>query len=189
MDKSTQTVSLVIVAWRRGAARLLDFILGYTLWILPAVLIAYQCFVPVTPATSTAYAWVLLAIMLVGIPVSFILEAVWYRLWGPTPGKRLYALRVVDVKGKQLSSGDYNARLLRLYCSGVLFGIPVFSQIGKCIQAGCFLNRGTTTYDDGRYQVLINTPSVAQIVVWTCLFTGAPALLQVLNIAAVTAGY
>lgn len=189
MDKATQAVSLIVVAWRRGSARLVDFVLGYTLWLVPTGCVAYQYFMPVNALTFNRYYLIWMSILLLGIPVAFIVEGLWYRMWGPTPGKRLFALKVVDIKGMQLSAADYNARLLRLYCQGVLCGIPVLSQLGKCIQAACLINRGSTTYDDGRYQVLITTPTVAQVVVWVILFTGVPALIQSLNVMAVLAGY
>lgn len=189
MHQMTQSVSLLVVAWRRASARLLDFSLGYALWVLPAGSIAYLVYTPVTDTSVNSYLAVLLAILLTGIPVAFLLESLWYRLFGPTPGKRLFALGVVDVKGKLLTPQDYNARLLRLYCAGLLFGVPLLSQLGKLIQAGCFLNRGTTTYDEGRYHVLIHTPSVPKIVAWACLFTFVPLSIQVLNIAAAMAGY
>ncbi len=189
MDQSTQSVSLIIVAWRRGAARLVDFVLGYTLWIVPTGLIAYQIFMPVTDKTFNLYLGVFLVLLLAGIPVAFILESVWYRLRGPTPGKRLFALSVVNTKGRLLTSQEYNARLLRLYCRGLLFGIPFLSQLGKLVQACCIVNRGITTYDENRYQVLIHTPTVLQIIVWVCLFTGVPIAIQILNITAAMAGY
>lgn len=171
MSESSVSNTLIVVVVRRYAARLLDLIIFYALWAVVLLGIAYLMGQTVMPTMESA-GYITMGLALLGFPLALFFEGVWYRFFGATPGKRLFELCVADLRGKPLTSSQYNARLWRVLFSGVFFYVPILGYLMACVQGACLLNRGSTTYDEGKYLVLAYRPSVFKIICWVVLSAG-----------------
>lgn len=81
------------------------------------------------------------------LPTALLLEAVVFELFGTTPGKWAFALRIRDAEGRSISSKTYFRRLVRLWWAGMGCGIPYLSIFVATFQTLRFAGRGWTSYD------------------------------------------
>lgn len=106
--------------WRRYFARLLDT----TLYTLPVTaFLTLVCHLNLV-RHSTAYSWIDL---IVGILMTLALEPVFLHLWGATPGKALFGLRVENADGTRLTWRQASARTRRVLWEGLGLWLPGYS--------------------------------------------------------------
>lgn len=84
---------------------------------------------------------------------AFLVEALWYWLFGRTPGKRLFCLHIVDTEKNVLTAKQYATRLCWVATVGIALHIPYVSTIPMLYQWFSLSKQGTTSYDKGRYHV------------------------------------
>ena len=85
---------------------------------------------------------------IMAIPISLILEAVAFNLFGTTFGKWAFSICVRDANGRPAESMRYFRRLLRLWGSGLGLGLPLVSLIAPWIQYQRVSSGRQTTYDE-----------------------------------------
>ena len=88
-----------------------------------------------------------LAFAIAILPVALLLEAVVFEVFGTTPGKWAFALRLRDNEGRPVSSKTYFRRLFRLWWAGMGCGIPYLWEFFATLQTFRFAGRGRTSYD------------------------------------------
>lgn len=81
------------------------------------------------------------------LPTALLLEVAVFEVFGTTPGKWAFALRIRDAEGRPISSKTYFRRLLRLWWVGMGCGIPYLCTFLATIQTLRFAGRGWTSYD------------------------------------------
>ena len=88
-----------------------------------------------------------LAFVVAILPVALLLEGVVFEVFGTTPGKWAFALRLRDWAGRPVASKTYFRRLFRLWWSGMGCGIPILGPLFATYQTLRFAGRGRTSYD------------------------------------------
>ena len=88
-----------------------------------------------------------LAFAIAILPTALLLEAAVFEVFGTTPGKWAFALRVCDGDGKPISSKTYFRRLVRLWWAGLGCGIPYWGIFLATFQTLRFAGRGWMPYD------------------------------------------
>lgn len=142
---------------RRLAARALDFIL-----------FAFMAFTAVEAVWSyfeigdwLDWGHTQLAFAVAILPVALLLEAVVFEIFGTTPGKWAFALRLRDGAGQPVATKTYCRRLFRIWWSGMGCGIPILGPLFATYQTLRFAGRGRTSYDQAMgldvYEVPIGT--------------------------------
>jgi hypothetical protein len=97
---------------------LIAFLLGF---ILPFLAPTFSYWLQ-RPEFSNLFAF------LAVIPISFVLDAIVHSIFGNTPGKALFKLRVEHVASNaNLGFVDYLSRNMRLFASGLALGIPILN--------------------------------------------------------------
>lgn len=81
------------------------------------------------------------------LPTALLLEAAVFEVFGTTPGKWAFALRIRDGMGRPISSKTYCRRLFRLWWAGMGCGIPYAAPFFATFQTLRFEARGRTSYD------------------------------------------
>lgn len=81
------------------------------------------------------------------LPMALLLEGVVFEVFGTTPGKWAFALRLLDGAGQPVASKTYFRRLFRLWWSGMGCGIPFLGPLFATYQTLRFAGRGRTSYD------------------------------------------
>lgn len=81
------------------------------------------------------------------LPLALLLEGVVFEVFGTTPGKWAFALRLLDGAGQPVASKTYFRRLFRLWWSGMGCGIPFLGPLFATYQTLRFAGRGRTSYD------------------------------------------
>ena len=129
--------------WRRWAARYVDLYCG----VIVASPVLLKCFAYFGVEGAFDKLNDVIA-GVVAIPVSLMLEAVVFNLFGTTFGKWAFSIRVRDADGHPVASRMYFLRLVRLWASGLGFGLPFVSFIAHWIQY-CKVRSGfNATYDE-----------------------------------------
>ena len=149
--------------WVRYWARSIDFmcycvfagvVLAFT-W--PAVLAIHQ---------------ILFGMLLLFVYV--FIEAAVLAVWGTTPGKALFRVRLQKSDGSKLTYKDALNRSIRVWMQGEGGGIPVLSLIMQIMAYNRLLNKGTTTWDEtGKFTVshqVIGTGRIGIIVLIFSVF-------------------
>lgn len=113
------------------------------------------------------------------LPLALILDALVYTACGNTLGKLLLGIKILTADGTRLSFIQYAKRNLKLWASGLAFGIPVFNLLTCVYQYRKLTSTGTTTYDK-HDAVLIETTKThwLKTTAFICLFV-ALVLTQV----------
>lgn len=104
--------------WQRFFARGIDLFMGA---ILPALILLFVC-------KENIFCWewmIFCGICCLLMP--FIWEPVFLCLWGTTPGKFIFGIRVTDYNGGRLSYVQALERTCSVMCYGVGFQIPVLN--------------------------------------------------------------
>jgi len=125
---------------------------------------------------QTPLATALLAILL--MPVSMLLDALFYAAIGNTPGKAIFGLRVVSRKLKTIGFGRYFSRNLRLWHRALACGLVPLTFFYMA-REGIRATRGTETLYDQKEGTRVSqpiVPSVAQPIVGFVLLTAALAV-------------
>ena len=130
-------------AGRRWVARCIDIYLGVIVaWPVLAKSLAYFGADGAFSKCNDAIGGI------IAIPISLILEAVVFNLFGTTFGKWAFSICVRDADGRPAASMKYFRRLLRLWGSGLGFGLPLVSLIAPWIQWQKVHSGRQTTYDE-----------------------------------------
>lgn len=114
------------------------------------------------------------------LPLILVLESLLHQMFGSSPGKKLFGLRVVSFRGNVLSFEQYLRRNFSLWVSGLALGFPLFNLITYG-QQGSRLKRGEqTTYDEELGTRVVASPmgSARKILAGLALF-----ILLVVNTA------
>lgn len=138
--------------WRRYFARLIDI----TLFSTVLSVVFWLAFSSVREAGKNIPGYPLVYLYAFNYLIaclSLVLEGVWYRLCGPTPGKRIMALEVVDLHGHPLTTRQYARRLADVFVAGYGLFIPFVSLVCMVRQKQWVQHRGATSYDMEKYRV------------------------------------
>ncbi|MBQ3314943.1 MAG: PrsW family intramembrane metalloprotease [Kiritimatiellae bacterium] len=130
-------------ACRRWAARFADMLCGCFI-VMPVLMKGLEYFG--TEGTFNKLNDVIGGV--ISIPLVLLLEAVVFELFGTTFGKWAFSIRVQDSNGHPVSSWIYFKRLVRLWASGLGFGLPVVSLIVPWIQYRKVRSGFNATYDE-----------------------------------------
>jgi hypothetical protein len=131
--------------WQRFFARIVDIwwqailigaALGYGLALFSADFVSWMS----KPGSAQLFG-------LVCLPISLVLDAAIYRVFGNTPGKVLLGLKVIGSNGSSLGFGKYLERNFSLWLYGFAFGLPFISVLTLIHQASR-LGRGLPARHD-----------------------------------------
>lgn len=87
-------------------------------------------------------------------PISLIVDAVIYQIFGNTPGKAMLGLKVEQLDSSPLSFGQYLGRNFSMWVSGLALGFPLFSFFTMLHQATRLGMGKQASYDErGGYRV------------------------------------
>ncbi|MDR3412075.1 MAG: TIR domain-containing protein [Formivibrio sp.] len=115
-------------AWRRFFARIYDL-----LW--EQLLVIVIAFIILSVSMPTFDLWFrsdranFMALMMICLPISLVIDAVLHSQVGNTPGKFLLGVNVFTSSGKPLTLAQYLSRNISLWVRGVGLGIPLLSMI------------------------------------------------------------
>lgn len=99
-----------------------------------------------------------LAFAIAILPTALLLEAAVFEVFGTTPGKWAFALRIRDGDGHDISSKTYFRRLIRLWWAGMGCGIPYLGIFAATFQTLRFAGRGWTSYDQAMGLAVYEAP-------------------------------
>jgi len=85
---------------------------------------------------------------LICLPISFILDAIIYRVFGNTPGKYLLGLNVEHVTSAPLTFFPYLKRNIYIWFSGFALGLPLVNFYRMFFQLMRLGKKKQTTYDE-----------------------------------------
>jgi uncharacterized RDD family membrane protein YckC len=132
--------------WRRFFARTLDI-----LWEAPLVgaIVGYLGSVntdlgDLIATSNPSVLGVLVA------PIVMLFDAAVVAMFFNSPGKALLGLKVVSAEAESLSPAEYLERNMRLWVSGMAFGLPLLSLFAAAYQGERAWRDGYTTYDRAR---------------------------------------
>lgn len=108
--------------WRRFLARMLDLYIYDLLW---SAVLAFVFHVNLG-ARST---WGNLFDLCITIVMMLFLEPLWLRLFGTTPGKAVFGLRIEGPDGSRLSYGEGLERTVRVIGAGMGYFIPIYNLV------------------------------------------------------------
>lgn len=129
------------LAWRRFLARQIDFLLFALFAGVLVAAVSPELAKWVTEVQDFYTGMVLIAAF---IPV----EALMLSRSGATPGKRLFALRVVHRDGQLMRWSTALVRSWRVYLLGQAAGLPIVSLIARGLAYQRFIEHGRTFWDD-----------------------------------------
>ena len=138
-DSSSEKKSLNnrTIPWARYFARLFDFIL-----------VGFICYVPVLIIWGSRNTNITLFQFLIVIPFIYIFfEPFCYVLWGATPGKFLYSIKVLNEDGSKLSLRKAVKRSLQVLIRGNAFGIPFLIVLANFIAFRYYEDNKQTPWD------------------------------------------
>lgn len=108
--------------WRRFFARTLDILIYEIIW---AAFLAFIFHVNLA-ARGT---WGNLFDSFLAIAIMLFLEPLWLHLFGTTPGKAIFGLRVEDEGGKRLSYSEGLERTWSVIGAGLGYNIPIYNIV------------------------------------------------------------
>jgi uncharacterized RDD family membrane protein YckC len=149
-------------ALRRLLARAVDA--GIFLFISTLTTVVASMYIRLGVGTNiwTSIGAIFVIYMIFNRVLAFVFEAIWYWCFGLTPGKRLFGLTVVDIEGKPLSAKQYASRLFNIVFSAYALFLPFLTPLFLIKQGLYASEKGATTYDEGKYQVLFDGWSVGK---------------------------
>ena len=130
-------------AFRRWTARCVDMLCCGVI-VMPVLMSGLMYFGACSAFTKFSY----VIGCVIAIPLSLLLEAVVFELFGTTFGKWAFSIRVRDSIGHPASSWIYFKRLVRLWASGLGLGLPIVSLIPPLVQYRKVHSGSSTTYDE-----------------------------------------
>lgn len=89
-----------------------------------------------------------LLLSIICLPLVLVVEALLYQVFGTTPGKALFRLRVANVQGAPLNFEQYLRRNMALWPSGLALGIPLIALLTCANQFGRLGGGLQTSYDE-----------------------------------------
>ncbi len=130
--------------WRRVGARLVDMFVYIIVFSTIAAFVAPDLATrgPVDPTKINPLYNLLL------LPVLVLVEAVILHMFGTTPGKALYSLRVTTADGARLSFSQALSRTARLWVVGMGMGLPILSLLAPIASYFRLTGRGRTWWDE-----------------------------------------
>ena len=127
-----------IIPWARFCARQFDLYFVCFLWIIP-INFAF--------GSGSDYSYVLAQHLMVSPFIYIFFEPFCISLWGTTPGKFLYGIRVLNKDSSKLSIKKSIKRSLQVYIRGMAFVLPIFSSIANYIAYRDYKNKKSTPWD------------------------------------------
>ena len=130
-------------AWSRYFARILDLVLE--IFVVGAAMAALEVdpFANVRPAGLADF-----LSGLVVTPLALAIDAVVLALFGTTPGKALFGIRVRGFEGRKLSFGQAILRNLGMWFFGLGLGIPIVTVVTLIVSARKLWARDQVVWDD-----------------------------------------
>jgi uncharacterized RDD family membrane protein YckC len=118
------------------------------------------------------------------VPISFLLDAIVYAIFGNTPGKALLGLKVTDSIGEPLTFIQYLRRNMAVWYSGLGLGLPIVTLITMANQGGALKEGHQASYDETTgYRVRTKKWNVFRFISFGIAFCGLISLISVLSIA------
>lgn len=108
--------------WRRYLARMFDVFLYRLLW---AAVLAFAFHINLQARSS----WGNLLDSFIAITIMLFLEPLWLNLFGATPGKAIFGLRIETPDGRHLSYGEGLERTRGVIGTGMGYNIPIYSLV------------------------------------------------------------
>lgn len=133
--------------WLRLGARLTDLLVCiFVMAGVASAIPALAARMPTDPTTiSTADQFLMTAVL--GVLV-VLLEGLLLHLFGTTPGKSLFAVRVTTAEGGRLSLGQSFQRAVRAWVLGMGAGLPILTILVPIASYFRLASRGRTTWDE-----------------------------------------
>jgi uncharacterized RDD family membrane protein YckC len=127
--------------WRRWVARMLDFVMGYALCGILIALILPDLARQLSQAESD-WAWYFAA-----TPLYIVLEGLALAIFGATPGKALFGLRVMREDGSAIPFEVALGRALRVWVVGLGLGLPIVSLFTMARAKATLETNHSTSWD------------------------------------------
>lgn len=108
--------------WRRYFARTFDIFIYSVLW---SAFLAFALHVNLTSRSSGGY----LLDVFITFAMMLVLEPLWLCLFGATPGKAIFGLRIEDADGRRLSYEKGFARTWGVIGRGFGYNIPIYNIV------------------------------------------------------------
>jgi len=161
-ENQGETWSKVKIApWRRYFARLFDLtLLGSIAWML----IGYVWY-SLSPLDADEWFNNLnpLVDMVLSVFSGCFVSGIALGVFGTTPGKLIFGIRVRTMAGGRLSVFDAIQRDMMVYLKGLALGIPLISLITIVVAYVTLKRQNEMSWDVGQYAVYYRRNSVAQI--------------------------
>ena len=127
-----------IIPWARFCARIFDLLFVSFLWIFPL----YFAF-----GSGSNYSYGLIQHLAISPFIYIFFEPFCISLWGTTPGKFLYGIRVLNKDSSKLSIKKSIKRSLQVYIRGMAFAIPIFDSVANYIAYRDYKKNKSTPWD------------------------------------------
>lgn len=108
--------------WRRYLARMFDIFIYTIIWL------AFLVFVFDINLATRSNLWNTFD-SLIAMVIMFVLEPLWLHLFGTTPGKLIFGMRIETPDGRKLSYGEGLERTWGVISVGMGFNIPIYGLI------------------------------------------------------------
>lgn len=178
--------------WRRFVARSIDLFIGY-------VVVGTLMELLVSPRSAAYKEWtsssnqgdnILFGVAL--LPLVLLFDALVATIFGNTPAKAIFGIRVRKANGQALTLADWVRRNARLWGSGLGFGIPLVNLITAYRQQKLIDRLLPTSYDASEGNVVTGvtvtkTRRVSMVLACILTFVGFTALNAVYKMDALKA--
>lgn len=108
--------------WRRLFARVFDIFMYNVLW---SAFLAFVFHINLTDRSN----WGSLLDSFIAIAIMLLLEPIWLNLFGTTPGKAIFGLRIETADGRHLSYREGLERTWSVIGTGMGYNIPVYNLV------------------------------------------------------------
>jgi DNA-binding transcriptional MerR regulator len=108
--------------WRRFLARMFDVFMYELIW---SAFLAFIWQINLTTRSN----WGSLLDSFIAIALMLILEPLWLQMFGTTPGKAIFGLKIESADGRHLSYSEGLERTWNVIGSGMGYNIPVYNLI------------------------------------------------------------
>lgn len=159
-------LTMGFLPWRRFFARVFDNTLYAGLVVLVVFAVAGPALMKL-PEQSPPFFIVLLLGLAAVLPVSVLLNAVFISLFGMTPGKLIFGIRVREPDERKLTFRRSIMRELLVWMGGYGFGIPVVSLFALVISFGYIETHHAAWWDrKENIEVSYRESGPVQLVLW-----------------------
>ena len=150
--------------WRRFFARLVDGSLLFSLYVTifpfglyaAATIFDYAVEQGVEIGKQDVFGLFSLGILAGGLLYWFLVESLFLSLFGTTPAKWLFGIRVAHSDGSLLSFSEAFSRFFRIFVQGLGFGIPVIALFTQLFAYRRLTKTGTTRWDTATNAVVFH---------------------------------